>query len=889
MTAWLVIAKPVDGTGTVKEQRFSAGLATPFVVGARECIEQLPDVAMEAMTQGFGAAGSSAQPGSLQLLNEDGRLSGLLALSWDDAEVEIYRAADGAAVAGIDDMTLSYKLRGAAATTSDHSIVVAMKNVSGALDVALSLPRFAGTGGIEGPAELANQPKPCALGPQTSYEGRWVDRSLWIMMLHFRAIDSVSLVTDRGVALTAGGDYDTYAELAAADLSASTHDGKYYTCLADGCIRLARKPQGVVVADFKGDAGDDGDSYVDRPGALMTRIVADLWDGDGITVNAAAMAALDAAFDYPLKLASKDGSERVSDWLETVAVSAGALWWVDRLAALKAKLFAFGGAAAEIADWRATRPERQGAWPRWNRIVLGYRTIGRIHSNDELAEVAVAGQNAAGTLALEINIDASGASSPGEGILYGFSGETPDRSVTGSFVFGGAKITVPYEYAPPTPALSFLTSNTGKGFICFDTAQTTPFSIEPAAVALAMNCAFVRNSGGQWQYDNNENHWVTFTPPATMVGLGYLYCDAAGHIAYGGLFGEAMPLELAAFPAADVTDYDSTLPFTPVTNGAAGTVRGTTFTKVDGTAGAWDRQVYSREAFQGGVFVSFVPVAGSVMIGINGGSPGDDAGYATIDRALLAHSNGRVYIYEDGNDRGEVGSWVSGQTTLAVVYDGPATRYYVNGALVRPLIELSAEYSFYLDSSLYDLGAQARAVNFGPYGKYPGGALADKDTVNTGDMDPNNAVDIAALVPGFAPVYITEDLTESPEFSPGIAGAVLRNETTAKVLDGHFVTISGSCKLRFTNGSILGVADACYAQVYSKTGSGGWVGVSGASVSISSVGSTGYQTLVFPNVIAGPFSGSVKFGLWCGTSGNDPSHYGRSDDSRLQVIGMVST
>lgn len=414
MIVWLVIAKPRQADGTVLEQRWSVGLADPWRVGSEERILRLPSLSLETMPAGFGQGGSSAQAGSLTLANGDLALTGLHDLVWSEAAVDLYRAEDELEGMTLADFTLVRRMRSERiAEGADRVITIAMADLSRALDEPLALPRYAGTGGAEGPAELAERVKPFAIGPQTAVEPVMVKRAALILQFHARRVNSVQLVTDRGVALTNGGDIETlvgagagFDELDAFDLSGPEWAGTYITWLAGGMGRLAREPKGLVVIDFEGDA--EG-GYVERPGAVIARVFEALAPAAaGITVDTAAMDALDAAFPHAVKLFTSREGPTVADWIETVAAGVGALWWVDALANLKAALFDFNGMETAVEDWQVTRPALVDAWPRWRRLVLGFRVITRLHSSDELAAIgALAGLDVA-----DFKTQVSGAEKP---------------------------------------------------------------------------------------------------------------------------------------------------------------------------------------------------------------------------------------------------------------------------------------------------------------------------------------------------------------------------------------------------------------------------------------------------------------------------------------------
>jgi hypothetical protein len=394
---WLVIMSPQDSAGVVQSHRFSSGLAQPWRLDAHERILTLPTLSLELLVDGFGRAGSSAGVGALSLANQDGALNALLGLAWVDALVEVYRA-DVEIPTDLSDCTLFAKLRAESIAQDERGrITVALRDLSGALDVPLKLPRYAGTGGAEGSAEFANRVKPFALGPQFNVplEGKFIDRAALIAQVHCRRIGGILFdaadprrqgVTDKGVPLQAAGDYATFTALKAADLSAPAFDGTYVTCVAEGLIRLARTPKGVVCVDFEGDADVTDGGYVETPGEVIQRILDALWDGGGLTVDAAALAQLDADVPHPVKLYVDSDGVRVSDWIETVAVSVGAAWWVDELGELSARIFEFSTPSQTLYDWQVSAPVLVDAWPRWNPLVLGWGAPTRVMSEEELAE-----------------------------------------------------------------------------------------------------------------------------------------------------------------------------------------------------------------------------------------------------------------------------------------------------------------------------------------------------------------------------------------------------------------------------------------------------------------------------------------------------------------------
>jgi hypothetical protein len=90
--------------------------------------------------------------------------------------------------------------------------------------------------------------------------------SLLIYQVNDGPVQDIPIVYDRGIPLTTGSNYATYALLAAAVVSAGT----YATCLAQGFFRLGAASSGTITADVK---GDNDSSYVETSADIVRRIL----------------------------------------------------------------------------------------------------------------------------------------------------------------------------------------------------------------------------------------------------------------------------------------------------------------------------------------------------------------------------------------------------------------------------------------------------------------------------------------------------------------------------------------------------------------------------------------------------------------------------------------
>jgi len=132
------------------------------------------------------------------------------------------------------------------------------------LDRPIQSRLYSGTGGVMGGPELAGKPIPLTYGTCKGVSPTLIDPLRLIYQVHDGEFLSV-LVRDRGQALEAGGDVDTFEQLAALtgfeegeDEVSDIPAGAFITCRAQGFFRLGSAPVGTVTADVEGDGLNDG-------------------------------------------------------------------------------------------------------------------------------------------------------------------------------------------------------------------------------------------------------------------------------------------------------------------------------------------------------------------------------------------------------------------------------------------------------------------------------------------------------------------------------------------------------------------------------------------------------------------------------------------------------
>lgn len=243
------------------------------------------------------------------------------------------------------------------------------------------LPLFAGTGGIEGPADLTGQPKPLVLGNARFCGGVLIDNVDNIWMVSGGAVQAVNAVYDRLASL--GASAGNFADLAALK-AAAIPNGSWGTCLALGLVRLGAPPDGRVSFDVSGSNSGTG-GYVRRPGAIIRRI-ADLAGG---TVNAASLAALDTARPYNLQLQLRE-QVTAREIIGQLADSVGAVAGVNLRGELFAQALTLAASGAALnaddsSDLRVAAVEELAkAAPNW-RLATEAELTFELHSADEAA------------------------------------------------------------------------------------------------------------------------------------------------------------------------------------------------------------------------------------------------------------------------------------------------------------------------------------------------------------------------------------------------------------------------------------------------------------------------------------------------------------------------
>jgi hypothetical protein len=126
------------------------------------------------------------------------------------------------------------------------------------LQVPVHAAIYAGTGGLEGGADLKGKPKPRGWGHVYNIAPPLVDATNLIYQVNDGAISDVPATYDRGVLLT--------------KVAGAPAAGQYQVDAAAGTFKLGATPAGTVTCDALLDASGAG--YVDKTGDIVLRLLA---------------------------------------------------------------------------------------------------------------------------------------------------------------------------------------------------------------------------------------------------------------------------------------------------------------------------------------------------------------------------------------------------------------------------------------------------------------------------------------------------------------------------------------------------------------------------------------------------------------------------------------
>lgn len=244
---------------------------------------------------------------------------------------------------------------------------------------------YAGTGGIEGDANIKNKLKPLALGRPRNVEPVLIDAANSVYQFSgYGPIEAVDALYERGSDFGPVLGYQpTYADLVALEIP----EGRWAACLPYGLVRLGAPAAGVITGDIRGHVV--GSSSPRLTGAVIDAL-RELAGVDDALVESASFAALDSDKPYPISVMITEQGGFL-EWAQRLVRPCNWVCGVSTIGKLFAAdvslsgseeitLDAQGGAAPQVIG-----AEELDVPVPYARTIMGAEKCWRVHTDDEIA------------------------------------------------------------------------------------------------------------------------------------------------------------------------------------------------------------------------------------------------------------------------------------------------------------------------------------------------------------------------------------------------------------------------------------------------------------------------------------------------------------------------
>jgi len=267
---------------------------------------------------------------------------------WNDADITMRIGPEGAlppvALAG----------RVLQATSREGRLQIALADPAVGLKKPVLTERFAGTGGLEGAAEMEGRLKRRVFGRVWNLPGSPIDapNNIYWFADPLRPLQAIGTVRDKGAATNdlvelawQGSAATTFAALRAAEAP----EGGGIACPSIACVKWWSQPKGDLTADIEGEVGE---GYVETTAGIVERIVAAI---DGPAFAAGTLAAAGAARSAPIGWVIDDASTTAAQMLDELLGNVSLLWVLDSTGEIVLREWAWG---ASTRTAKATSIER---------------------------------------------------------------------------------------------------------------------------------------------------------------------------------------------------------------------------------------------------------------------------------------------------------------------------------------------------------------------------------------------------------------------------------------------------------------------------------------------------------------------------------------------------
>jgi hypothetical protein len=270
-----------------------------------------------------------------------------------------------------------------AVTESQGTIALTVADLGRKLDVPVCKAKFAGTGGIEGPAEAEGRTKRRSWGYVRNVEGRLLDKANNIFEFGDPAfpLNAFTAVKDMGrdsvPAPTVLAWQGSIAATLAALQTSSPASGSCVVAPSIACVKWWTVPAGPLTADIQGEVGS---GYVNKVADIAARIVSAV---DGTTsVTSADVTTINGVRAAVAGIHIGDNSETIANALDRLLAPVNVLWGLNpdgtvRLGEVQMTT------AAEVLTVIET--ERVETFKPVYQVKLGYMRNHRQHTDAEIS------------------------------------------------------------------------------------------------------------------------------------------------------------------------------------------------------------------------------------------------------------------------------------------------------------------------------------------------------------------------------------------------------------------------------------------------------------------------------------------------------------------------
>ncbi|MFC3442544.1 hypothetical protein ACFOKF_15320 [Sphingobium rhizovicinum] len=310
----------------------------------RAGIEALPTIIASLDYEEEISGGGVAQAMTLSFApNGHAAVDDLSRHFWPDAAITVRIGPEGA----LPPIVASGKVLEMASAEGKMSIALA--DPAADIKKPLLTDRYAGTGGLEGPAAWDGILKRRVWGRVWNLQAEPIDpaNNVYALADPLRPLQAINAVRDRGApaaALTELAWQGTAAATLAALQGASAPAGGGVVCPSIACLKWWTQPSGDLHADVQGEIGA---GYVETTAQIAERLVQAL---GGPAFAAGTVAAAAALRPAPIGWVAKDESTTVAAMLDDLMASNSLLWLLDPTGAIIIRPWAWGASAASAVS-----------------------------------------------------------------------------------------------------------------------------------------------------------------------------------------------------------------------------------------------------------------------------------------------------------------------------------------------------------------------------------------------------------------------------------------------------------------------------------------------------------------------------------------------------------